>query len=216
MLTIKANAFSIMDITAIIFMGGRATRLGEINKAEIVVDGKSCEEWVIKALAPYSKIIVKSVAATSDENHHQDIIEDLASTPELDGISNALRSVMRWAVKHDCEMLVTSTVDTPFLPGNYVTNLLKKYHASERPNMPILSFSEGRRHGLHALWPQTCFETVINLIEHDGIRSINRLHEFLGSLPVTFETTSFDEFMNINTPEDLHHANEIARKLSPK
>ena len=200
-----------MKLITVIFMGGRASRLGGVDKADITVGGRRCEDRVLSALRPHCHRLAKSVANSASQIKNENFIYDLPSSPDLDGISNALRSVMRWGLKSTCDGLVTCTVDTPFLPMHFVPSLRETYETSVQPRAPIVSYSGGRRHGLHALWPRACFTTVIAHIEEDGLRSINQLHEKLGSLPITFDATPCDPFLNINTPEDLRHANEIAR-----
>lgn len=83
------------DVTALILAGGKATRLGGIDKRAIVVDGRTIFERQIAALAPLvAEIVVSSRGPISG---YRRVIDPVADLGPLGGIAAGLAAAAtRW------------------------------------------------------------------------------------------------------------------------
>ncbi len=125
----------------------------------------------------------------------------------------ALLGCLDWASKNGFDYIVTTPVDTPFLPADYAAILERKYQENGCADIPIVCGSAGQLHGLHALWPCRALEVVKPLILETGERKIRRIHQALGSETIEFNTASYDPFLNMNTPQDLETMQALATKM---
>ena len=76
------------DVTAVILAGGKATRLGGVDKREIVVDGLTIFERQVEALAPcVAEIIVSSPRAIAG---YRSVADPVAGAGPLAGIAAGL------------------------------------------------------------------------------------------------------------------------------
>ena len=57
-------------------------------------------------------------------------------------------------------------------------------------------------HWLHAAWPVSIYQTLEDRVFNDGVYSLYRLHEKLGSRAVAFADQKLACFRNVNTQED--------------
>jgi len=76
------------DVTALILAGGKATRLGGVDKRQLVIDGRTIFERQLEALAPcVADIIVSSRRAVPG---HRTVLDDVADLGPLGGIAAGL------------------------------------------------------------------------------------------------------------------------------
>lgn len=188
-----------MKIAGVIFAGGRAYRLGGVDKAGLTIGGQTCLARVSGVLSGLDDIMISG----------GDIPDWPIPKVERGGVIFGLLGALDWASAQGLNYIVTSSVDTPFLPNDYVSQLRK--HAQDYA--PVVSLSESGLHGLHALWPIGLFEAVKAAVLDQGERRISRLHETLGSVKCEFTSQGYDPFFNINTPEDLERAQRLAKHL---
>ena len=202
-------------------MGGKAVRLGGVNKSGLIIGQSTGFEHVIDRLQTDCDPICLSAASPSQLAGKESdylVLYDAPSQTDLDGVPNALLTIFKWAQASTSDFIVTTTADTPFLPQNFVSDLKQCHREASDASLPVVSTSGKRLHGIHALWPRGCFTRAAHLIEQEGVRSVTKLHRVLGSVPCHFDTgvtreTTYDPFFNINTPKDLETALEIASQL---
>ena len=76
------------DVTALILAGGRATRLGGVDKRELVIEGRTIFERQVEALAPcVAEIIVSSPRAIAG---YRTVADAIAGVGPLAGIAAGL------------------------------------------------------------------------------------------------------------------------------
>ena len=178
-------------ITAIILCGGRATRLGGIEKPLADLGGKSLLAHVIARLEPQVDSIVLSVGRGSAHYGgfgYPVVVDDDPDQGPLAGIVSALAVVATpWTL--------TTPADTPFIPANLVHALAPSCH--ER-GAAVVS-AGGHRQNLTMLLDE---EQTASLGEfyRVGGRAVHRWLVAGGVEEVAFPE---DGFLNINTPEDL-------------
>jgi len=199
-----------MEYAGVIFLGGKSVRLGGIDKAGLLIGKRTCLDWVFDNLARNIDTIAISLAhgGTSDLRPNLPRIKDVPSPKGNGGVAFAILACLQWARDKNLDFIVTTPVDTPFLPHNFTQDLIANYKAANQET-PIAVSSDGRLHGLHALWPTQCLENLTDLVMFDNIYKIQRLHSALGSTLCHFEIGAYDPFININTPKDIEKACDI-------
>lgn len=191
----------------VIFIGGQARRLNGQNKAEILIGGQSCLLRSARRLSELDRLALSRPQTHAPAPEGFTVLPDWPHPPGTGGPAFAVLGSLDWAQKNGFDFMITTPVDTPFLPEDFVSRLQSQWRAQGRNARPIVAAAGERQHNLHALWPSACFSAVKQSIE-DGERRIHRLHTRLNS-----QTAAWDDhnaFLNINTPEDLARAQHLA------
>ena len=181
-------------ITALILCGGRATRLGGIEKPLADLGGKSLLAHVIARLEPQVDSIVLSVGRGSAQYAgfgYPVVVDDDPDQGPLAGIVSALAVV-------DTPWTLTTPADTPFLPSDLVHALAP----SCRDHGAAVVSAGGHRQNLAMLLDRTQAASLAEFYAAGG-RAVHRWLVASGVDEVAFPE---DGFMNINTPDDLAHA----------
>lgn len=193
---------------AVILAGGQARRLNGQNKSGLMVGSKSCLERVFESVKEPVDAIALSVGKTDRYNHaqHHEIIFDWPSAADESGAIFAVLGSLDWAKKTGYDAVITTPVDTPFLPNDYVQRLMKK-GPHLRP--AVCKTPEGLQ-GLHALWPVSCFEPLKTAVLENSIYKLSKIHKVLGSKEVTISADEAWTFLNINNEAALQAARDLA------
>ena len=188
-------------ITAIILCGGRGTRLGSVDKPLLEVGDKPLLGHVIDRVRPQVDALVLSCAITTSayEAFGHPVVEDRdASQGPLGGFVSALPHV-------GTPWVLTTPADTPFLPDNLVVSLAME---CDRAGAAVVT-AGGHRQNLVMLLDADHARSLAAFYE-DGGRAI---HRWLVANAVTTVDFRTDEFLNVNTAEDLARARDLAAKL---
>ncbi|MCY4013901.1 MAG: molybdenum cofactor guanylyltransferase [Gammaproteobacteria bacterium] len=187
-------------ITAIILCGGRATRLGGVDKPLLTVGDKALLEHVIDRVRPQVDALLLScgIATPAYEAFGHPVVEDRhAGQGPLGGFVSALPQVRTpW--------VLTTPADTPFLPDNLVASLAV---VCGRAGAAVVT-AGGHRQNLAMLLDAEHSQSLAAFYE-DGGRAI---HRWLVANAVTEVDFPAGEFLNVNTPDDLAAAE--ARRMS--
>lgn len=204
-----------MSYAGIILLGGKAQRLGGGDKSSLMIGQKTCFDRVYKVLSETISEVAISVASGQSSTLQPELthIEDVKSPTGKGGVALAILACLQWAQSQDLKYIITTPVDTPFLPTDFVSNLMAQF---ERVNQsaPVAVQCEDDFHGLHALWPVACLDLLRSLILDEGVYKIRGLHKALKSSICEFERGTYDPFMNINTPADIDAAQKVLQHLS--
>ena len=181
-------------ITAVILCGGRATRLGGIEKPLTDLGGKPLVAHVIARLEPMVDQIVLSVARDVEryEQFGYPVLADIdPDQGPLAGIVSALAAVQTpWTL--------TTPADTPFLPPNLVNALAP---ACAVRGAAVVS-AGGHRQNLSMLLDQRAAASLAEFYRSGG----RAVHRWLLATGVDEVDLAQDGFFNINTLEDLARA----------
>lgn len=186
-----------MLIAGVIFNGGKASRLGGIDKGAIEVDGQSSFARTVSAMAGIDDVFVSVAADCAGETYQTyGVIKDnpnlLPAEARPPGVILSVLTALEFTVAAGYDAMITAPVDTPYLPGDFVQRLSGRTLKT--------AVTTGQIHGLHAFWPAQALPEIKNLVAHDGLRKVSKLHEILGSEHCEFTR---DEMRNLNTPDDL-------------
>lgn len=178
-------------ITAIVLCGGRGTRLGGVDKPFLKVADKALLGHVIDRVGPQVDELLLSCAKTTAayEAFGHPVVEDRdADQGPLGGFVSALPHVRSpW--------IFTTPADTPFLPGNLVAALAD---VCERTGAAVAT-AGGHRQNLAMLLDAEHARSLAAFYE-DGGRAI---HRWLAGNAITEVGFPADDFLNVNTAEDL-------------
>lgn len=195
-------------IAGVILVGGKARRLNGVDKSKLRVGNKSCLDWVSDVLTDHVDVVALSVAKnTPAESDRFATIQDWPSEVERPSVAFAILSSLTWGEENGYDAIITTPVDTPFLPHDFVSRMRARY----KNEVARVCSSGGNLQGLHALWSVGCLEKLKHLILNDGVFRISDLHDLLNSKVINFPASEQDAFLNVNTPEALKIANERFR-----
>lgn len=190
-------------ITAIILCGGRATRLGGIEKPLADLGGKSLLAHVIERLEPQVDSIVLSVGHGTAHYAgfgYPFVVDEEPDQGPLAGIVSALTLV-------DTPWTLTTPADTPFLPSNLVRALAP---ACQEHGSAVVS-AGGHRQNLAMLLDEERAASLAEFYRAGG----RAVHRWLVAGRVEEVAFPEDGFLNINTPDDLALALSELDRRSP-
>jgi molybdopterin-guanine dinucleotide biosynthesis protein A len=196
-------------MTSIVLAGGKGSRLGK-NKLLEVVGGRPLLQRVVDSLIPVSRRILVVIAqgqgypAIEARQARVDCIQDIyPGKGVLGGLYTGLST-------SDSEHSLVVAGDMPFLNPSLVQYLVSAAPAFDVV-MPRLN---GLIQPLHAIYSRDCLPPIQEQLERNQLQ----IRVFLDKVRVKYveeaEIDRFDprhlSFFNVNTPEDLMKAQEIA------
>ena len=189
-----------------ILAGGASRRMGE-DKAAVMLGGRRLIDHVADRLRPQcAEVMVAGpsssavLAATGLA-----VVDDAVAggLGPLAGIASALRRAVG-----AFDFVVTTPVDTPFLP----TDLVARLQAGRGGAAVVHAASGERIHYATALWSTALAADLEAALVRDGVR---RIEAFAARHPtgrVWWSTRAGDPFENLNTPADLARAEARLRR----
>jgi molybdopterin-guanine dinucleotide biosynthesis protein A len=187
-------------ITGLILAGGRAQRMGGIDKGLISFHGKPLIESAITRLKPQVSTILINANRSITKYSHYGYPVLMDETPDFSGPLAGF-SV---GLKH-CKTpyLLTSPCDSPLLP----TDLAQKMAVELESNNLELVFASSKEDD-GKIWSQPVFclmtsdlQDSLDAFLSKGDLKIDRWFKELRSGTVVFEHSQ--AFANVNTPEEL-------------
>jgi molybdopterin-guanine dinucleotide biosynthesis protein A len=187
-------------ITGLILAGGRAQRMGGIDKGLIPFHGKALIESTISRLKPQVSTILINANRSITKYSHYGYPVLMDETPDFSGPLAGF-SV---GLKH-CKTpyLLTSPCDSPLLP----TDLAQKMAVELESNNLELVFASSKEDD-GKIWSQPVFclmtsdlQDSLDAFLSKGDLKIDRWFKELRSGTVVFEHSQ--AFANVNTPEEL-------------
>ena len=210
-----------MTPLGIILAGGLATRMGGGDKGLLQVGGQSLLERVRDRLAPQVASMVLN--ANGDATRFADLGLPVVAD-SIDGFAGPLAGVLAgldWAAEQGADSIVTAAADTPFFPQDLVACLVAASAGQKHPLVLATTPRTGEelksggrskvnRHPTFGLWPVALREDLRGALQ-DGLRKVVLWTDQHQGREALFEAQPFDPFFNVNTPEDLHRAEELLR-----
>ena len=199
-------------IAGVILAGGRALRMGGGDKALLPLAGRPILAHVVARLAP--QVDVLALNANGDPARFAafglPVLPD--PLPDHPGPLAGLLAGLDWAAAVGADTLVTTPVDTPFLPTDLVAALCA---AAARDGLPsAAAVTPGptgpERHPLSALWPVAA-RAPLRAALAAGTRRVRDFADTLGCADAGMAAA--DAFRNLNTRADLAEAEaDLARR----
>ncbi|HHN66840.1 MAG TPA: molybdenum cofactor guanylyltransferase MobA [Thermopetrobacter sp.] len=199
------------DIAAVILAGGRARRFDGRHKAFLPLAGKPLIAHVIARLTPQ----VGEMAISANERAGELARHGLPVLPDpLPGFAGPLAGVLaglRWArgLTPRPGWLLSVAVDTPFFPPDLAARLRAAAQSAEAPL--AVAASGGRRHPVFGLWALGVAGDLARALIDEDLRKIDLFTARHRLAVADFPVHAHDPFFNINRPDDLDRAAQLAR-----
>ena len=195
----------------VILAGGQSRRMGGGDKGMLTLGDKPILQHVIERLT--AQVSGMALNANGDGARFQSF--GLPVLPDsIAGFPGPLAGVLAgldWAHSQGAEAIVTAAADTPFFPHDLVARL--KVAADEDIPLALAATREvdGKcwRQPTFGLWPVALRHDLRAALE-DGLRKVVLWTDRHNAGEAIFDLSGGDPFFNVNTPEDLTLARQIA------
>jgi molybdenum cofactor guanylyltransferase len=194
----------------LVLAGGRASRMGGGDKTLLELGGITILDRVLARIRPHCTSIVLN--ANGDPSRFAayalPVVAD--EVPDFAGPLAGILAGLEWAARAQpaAEWIASVPGDCPFLPRD----LIPRLHEARLAEGKILACARSGewRHPVVALWPVAlCADLRRALFDED----LHKIELFTGRYDVAvaeWPDRPVDPFMNVNTPEDLAAAADIA------
>jgi molybdopterin-guanine dinucleotide biosynthesis protein A len=192
-----------LRIFGVILAGGQSRRMGA-DKAFVPLAGRPLLAHVLDRLEPQVERVL--ISANGDPGRFAgfgcQVVADVAPQGPLSGILAALTHAAQLGATH----LVSTPVDTPFLPGDLLPQLLLAAEATPE-GLAIARTADGD-HPATALWPVALVPALAAFLAEGGAK-VTRFTDAHQAAHATFADPRV--FLNLNTPEDLALAEALLK-----
>lgn len=190
-------------IFGVILAGGEGRRMGA-DKALVPLAGRPLIAHVLDRLEPQVEQVL--ISANGDTSRFAPfgcpVVVDAVAQGPLSGILSALTFAAARGATH----VVSTPVDTPFLPGDLVPQLLLAAEAS--PKGVAVAADPGGDHPATALWPVGLAPALVAFLA-EGQAKVTRFTEAHHGTRAVFPDPR--AFLNLNTPEDVAAAEALLK-----
>ena len=189
------NRRPLPDLPCVILAGGQSRRFGS-NKAFAPFQGKRLIDHLITRIRQQSagSIAINAPTGVGLDDMSQPLIADQL-TGNLGPLAG-LHAAMSWAKEAGYAAVITTPVDTPVLPSDFVERLVDT-------GAPAIAKCNERAHYVHGLWTTALTEKLESAIKR-GMRFARDWAVECNAATCEFhEQAGLDPFFNVNTPNDL-------------
>ena len=193
----------------LVLAGGQARRMGGGDKASLKVGGATILARVLARLQPDCDPILLNANGDPARFSRYRLAVVADSVPDFAGPLAGILAGLDWAAENapGIEWLASAPGDCPFLPNDLVPRLHAARIAEKKP---LACARSGEwRHPVAGLWPVALREDLRRALA-EGLHKIEAWTGRHGVAFAAWPDQPFDPFFNVNTPEDLAKAEEIA------
>jgi molybdopterin-guanine dinucleotide biosynthesis protein A len=190
----------------VILAGGLSRRMGGNDKALLALAGRSLVEHATERLAPQCESVILNANGDPSRFRRMQLPVIPDSIPDHPGPLAGILAALEWSADHrpDIAWVVSAPADTPFIPMDLV---LRLYEArAETRNVMACAASGSQAHFAVGLWPVSLRHDLRQVLVNQDMRSIRDWLDRHGHAEAVWPAKPADPFFNINTPEDLKHA----------
>jgi molybdopterin-guanine dinucleotide biosynthesis protein A len=183
------------EITGVILAGGRAQRMGGIDKGLILLNGKPMVVHVIAAL----RAEIDNLLINANRNLEQYAAFGYPVIPDImDGYLGPLAGIASGMRAASSRYIVTAPCDSPLVANNLVRRL---YETLIREGADISVAHDGERmHPVFALMRRDLLPSLLDFL-NAGQRKIDRWYA-QHRLAVAYFRDQPEAFRNVNSPEE--------------
>jgi molybdopterin-guanine dinucleotide biosynthesis protein A len=194
--------------TAAILAGGRARRLGGLDKSQLVIDGRTILDrqlHVLRGVADRVVIVASDLARFADSgvSVFGDLVPDAGA---LGGIYTALAIAK--------EPVLVVACDMPYLTAPFLTRLME---AAQDADIAVPHAADGY-HPLCACYTQACAGPILRRLDAGVLKVLDLFRDVHVRTIDPVEIAAFDPdgllLLNINTPDDLARAQRGRDRMS--
>lgn len=198
---------SIPKLASVVLAGGRATRMGGLDKPLLEIGNRTILARVLERIARPGMPIVLNA------NENQVRFAAFALPIVADAISGypgplaGILAGLDWAAENtEADLLLSVPGDCPFIPRDLAERLLDARASAGTPF--ACAASGGWTHPVIGLWPLAMREALRQALL-GGERKIDRFTGRFGCASAEWPILACDPFFNINTPIELTEAERL-------
>lgn len=204
----------LQNLPAVILAGGLSSRMGGGDKCLLSLGKHTLLQQVIDRLRPQVSAMVLNANGDASRfaTYGLPVVAD-----GIEGYAGPLAGVlagMDWAAEQGADYIVSVAADTPFFPLDLVAQLQAGRGSTAVALAASLDPKRGQvRQPTFGLWPVGLREDLRDAL-NNGLRKVVIWTDKHGGTEVLFDHAQGQEpFFNVNTPEDLTRARDLAAAL---
>lgn len=182
-------------ITGVILAGGRATRMGGVDKGLVALAGRPMVEHIIERLRPQTAALMINANRSHDvyKRYGLPVVADRVGdyAGPLAGMASALQAA-------ETDWIISVPCDSPLVPPDLVARL---WTAMQQDQAELaVAFGSERMQPVFALLPRTLLPSLENFLD-SGERKIDRWYASHKTALAHFDDRP-EAFLNVNTVEE--------------
>ncbi|MFT6776052.1 MAG: molybdopterin-guanine dinucleotide biosynthesis protein A [Paracoccaceae bacterium] len=186
--------------------------MGGGDKALLTLGGMTLLDRVIARLEPQVGAIMLNANGDPARFDAWGLPVRADAAPDHPGPLAGVLAGMDWAAERGASAIVTVAADTPFFPRDLTARLM----AAGGGGLALAASPDPRkgmmRHPTFGLWPVALRHDLRSALA-DGLRKIVLWTDKHHAATAEFAVGAVDPFYNLNTPEDLARAQDLAKGL---
>ena len=195
------------NILGVILAGGKSSRFGSNKSLSKLANNKLIEHVINKIDTYFHEILVISNDnSLKIENQKIKIIKDCIKgyLGPLAGVLSAMKYANSFENKY--KWIITFPCDTPFFNKIIIEKMIKE---TSSPKEKIYFIKDKKqRHNIFGLW-STSLENILEEDLNNNFRKVDLWADKIGCNFIEKDIQNENEFLNINTKEDLKLAEQI-------
>ena len=198
------------NILGVILAGGKSSRFGSNKSLSMLANNKLIEHVINKLDSYFSEILVISNDSSLKINNQKiNIIKDCIKG-HLGPLAGVL-SAMKYAnsFKNKYKWIITFPCDTPFFNKIIIEKMIKKSISAKEKIYFVKD--KKQRHNIFGLW-STSLEDILEKDLNNNFRKVDLWADKIGCNFIEKDIQNENEFLNINTKEDLELAKKFIKK----
>ena len=197
------------NILGVILAGGKSSRFGSNKSLSNLSKIKLIEHVINKINKYFSEIlIISNDSKLILKNSKIKIIKDCKEgyLGPLVGILSAMKYANQ---SNKYNWIITFPCDTPFFDEIIIEKMIKKI--TSKKEKIFLIKDENQKHNIFGIW-STSLEKILEQDLDNNFRKVDLWTDKIGCGLIKKDIKNDNEFLNINTKEDLKLAEEIYNK----
>ena len=198
------------NVLGVILAGGKSSRFGSNKSLSNLANNKLIEHVINKIDTYFPKIlIVSNDISLKIENKKIKIIKDCIEgyLGPLVGVLSAMKYANSYKNKY--KWIITFPCDTPFFNRIIIEKMIEKTNLAEEKIYFVKD--KKQRHNIFGIW-STSLEKVLEDDLKNNFRKVDLWADKIGCNFIEKDIQNENEFLNINTKEDLELAEKIYKK----
>ncbi len=198
------------NILGTVLAGGKSSRFGTNKSLSMLANNKLIEHVINKIDAYFSEILVISNDSSLKLNNQKiNIIKDCIKghLGPLAGILSAMKYANSFKNKY--KWIITFPCDTPFFNKIIIEKMIEKSISAKEKIYFVKD--KKQRHNIFGLW-STSLEDILEKDLNNNFRKVDLWADKIGCNFIEKDIQNENEFLNINTKEDLELAEKFIKK----
>ena len=198
------------NVLGVILAGGKSSRFGSNKSLSNLANNKLIEHVINKIDTYFPKIlIVSNDSSLKIENKKIKIIKDCIEgyLGPLVGVLTAMKYANSYKNKY--KWIITFPCDTPFFNRIIIEKMIEKTNMADEKIYFVRD--KKQRHNIFGIW-STNLEKVLEDDLKNNFRKVDLWADKIGCNFIEKDIQNENEFLNINTKEDLKLAEKVYKK----